>query len=169
MPARVLPHDELAVLDADILGRHDFVGRLLLDDAVLVYPCLVGESVSPDDRLVRLDYQPGQVGQQPARRVDFPGVHTTIQPEQVFAGVERHHYLLERRVARPLADPVDGAFDLTHAVLHCDQRVGNSQPEVVMAMNGQYGLADVRNVRPDIVDALTELRWDRVPYRVRDV
>ena len=130
-------------------------------------PASCAKAFLPDNGLVGLNHQPGQVGQQPARRVDLPRVDAGLEAEQVLAGVQRHHDFLERGVAGPFADPVDRALNLTRAVLNGDQRIGHRQPQVVVAVDGQYGLADVRHVRADIADASrrTPMGWRIRPCR----
>ncbi len=71
----------------------------------------------------------------------------------IASGVERHHDLFERRVAGPLADAVDGALDLAGAVLDAGERVGDGQPEVVVAVGGDH---DVGPLALHLVDHLAE-------------
>ena len=54
--------------------------------------------------------------------------------EIVAAGVQQHHDLLERGVAGALADAVDRALDLARAGQHAGERVGDREPEVVVAV-----------------------------------
>src|SRR6266581_6879720 len=114
--AGVLAEDELVRRPPDVLGLHDLVGELLFQDAVLVDARLVGEGVLADDGLVRLDVDARDVGEEPRGAEDLLGLDTGLHPEEVLAGAERHDDLLEGGVARPLADTVDGALDLTRAV-----------------------------------------------------
>ena len=83
------------------------------------------------------------------------------------SGAERHHDLLERRVAGTLAEAVDRDLDLAGAGLHGGERVGRRQTQVVVAVD-----ADRRLVPDEIDDALgerRELARDRVADGVRDV
>ena len=61
-PAAVLAEHQVGLREADVLGPHDFVGRALLEHAVLVDAGLVGERVAADDRLVALHVHAGDVG-----------------------------------------------------------------------------------------------------------
>ena len=63
---------------------------------------------------------------------DAGGVRQPIAPH-----VQRHHDLFERRVAGTLADAVDRALDLARAGLDRGQRVGDRQPEIVVAVRRQ--------------------------------
>ena len=63
----------------------------------------------------------------------------------IAAGSQRHDDFFERAVAGPFADAVDGAFDLAGAVLDGGQAVGDGQAEVVVAVDADHGLVDVRH------------------------
>ena len=73
LPAGQLADRQLAAGQPDRLRGHDLVGQRVLDDAVLVDARFVGERVAADDRLVRLDREPGQVADQPAGRGELLG------------------------------------------------------------------------------------------------
>ena len=64
--------------------------------------------------------------------------------ELIAAGRQRHDDLFERSVAGPLADPVDGHFDLPRAGRDRRQRVGGRHAEVVVAVDGDDDLARYR-------------------------
>ena len=64
-----------------------------------------------------------------------------VQADVGRARVQQHHDLLERRVARALADAVDRALDLARAGLHAGERVGDRQPEVVVAVDREHDVA----------------------------
>ena len=49
--------------------------------------------------------------------------------------MHRHHQLLQGGIAGPLPDPVDRALELAGAVLHGLQEVGDSQTQVVVAVD----------------------------------
>ena len=85
------------------------------------------------------------------------------------ARVQQHHDLLERRVARALADAVDRALDLARAGLQAREGVGDGEPEVVVAVDGQH---DVAQARHQLVEAAEEgdvLLRHRVADGVGDV
>ena len=104
---------QLAAGQPDRLGRHDLVGQRVLDHAVLVDPGLVGEGVAADDRLVRLDREPGQVADQAAGGGELLG-HDARPELRELGGSrpQRHDHFLERGVARSLAEAVDRDLDL---------------------------------------------------------
>jgi hypothetical protein len=79
-------------------------------------------------------------------------VQAVVDPEQVRPGPDRHHDLLERAVARPLADAVDRHLDLSGAVADRLEGVGHRQAEVVVAVH-----ADDDALGADVGDATVEL------------
>ena len=87
-----------------------------------------------------------------------------VEADVGLARLEQHHDLLERRVAGALADAVDRALDLARAGLHAGERVGDRQPEVVVAVDGQH---DVAQRGDQLVEAAEEARV-LVGHRVAD-
>ena len=63
------------------------------------------------------------------------------RPTSALARVQQHHDLLERGVAGALADPVDRALDLARAGQQPGERVGDRQPQVVVAVDRQHDVA----------------------------
>jgi hypothetical protein len=116
--AAVLAQHELVRVPAHVLGAHDLVSVAALEDPVLVDSRLVRKCIRADDRLVRLDGKACNPGDQAACRDDVRRVDARIAWKHVLAGANRHHDLLERRVARAFAQPVDRALDLARAVQH---------------------------------------------------
>ncbi len=82
----------------------------------------------------------------------------------VAAHAQRDDELVERRVARALADPVHGALDLVGAGLDGGERAGDGEPEVVVAVDGDRRRDDA----PELGDERGELRRQRAPARVPD-
>ena len=163
--AGVLAEHERVGLEPDGRRVHDLVGRALLEHAVLVDAGLVGERVAADDRLVRLHRVAGEARDQAARARDLARVDAGVQPADVGgARVQQHHDLLERRVARALADPVDRALDLPRARLQAGERVRDREAEVVVAVDGEH---DVAQARHQLVEPAQE-RGVLVRHRVAD-
>ena len=71
VPAAVLAQHQLGLLQADVLGAHDFVGLAMLEHAVLMDAGFVGEGVLADDGLVALHLHAGDV-RRPAGWSDKP-------------------------------------------------------------------------------------------------
>ena len=65
---------------ADLLRLHDLVGAPILQHAVLVDAGLVRERVAPDDRLVGLHVEAGDLADQAAGRVQVLGVRRAWSP-----------------------------------------------------------------------------------------
>ena len=145
-------HDRVRV-EPDRRRVHDLVGRALLEHAVLVDAGLVGERVAAHDRLVRLHGVAGQARDEAAGARDLARVDAGGEADVGGAGVQQHHDLLERGVARALADAVDRALDLAGAGLQARERVGDGEAEVVVAVHGQH---DVAQARHQLVEAAEE-------------
>ena len=64
---------------------------------------------------------------------------------EIVPRAERHDDFFERAVARPFADAVDRAFDLARPGFDGGEAVGHGQSEVVVAMDADDGLVDVRH------------------------
>ena len=167
--AGVLAQDQVGLGDADLLGTHDLVGRALLEHAVLVDARLVGEGVAADDRLVALDGQAGDRRDHPADRVEPLGLDAGGQAVVVGPGLQRHDDLFERGVAGALADAVDRALDLPGAGLAGGQAVGDGQAQVVVAVDADDGLADVRHALAEGADDAGVLGGRGVADGVGDV
>ena len=68
-------------------------------------------------------------------------------PAEVFAaGFDRHHDLLEGAIAGAFADAIEGALHLPGPGLDGGQRVGDGQPQVIVAMHADHCLVDVLHV-----------------------
>ena len=150
-------------------GVHDLEGVAVLQHAVLVNAGGMPESVGAHDGLIRLHREAGDVAHETARSVYLTGVDVGANVEQVGPRLDGHDDLFERGVAGPLAQSVDAPLDLTRPGLHRRQAVGHGHAEVVVAVDAHHGPADVRDVLPDQLDALEELRRNRVADGVRDV
>ena len=133
--AGVLAEHDLAAGLPHCCGVDDLVGRALGQHAVLMDAGLVGERVAPDDGLVRRHRVAGQAGDHTAGARQLARVDAGFQAMGVAPSPQQHHDLLERAVARALADAVDGALDLASACDHPRVGVGDGQPQVVVAVN----------------------------------
>ena len=142
---RVLAHDKRGLGDAHCFGPHDLVGRLVLQHAVLMNAALMREGVAADDRLVELHRERRHRRHDLRRAVEHRRHDTGAIRQDVRARRNGHHHLFERRVARPLADAVDGAFDLPRAAAHPGERIRHRQAEVVVAMDGEDRLVRIRH------------------------
>ena len=129
----------------------------------------MAEGVEPDDRLVRLHVHAGKVLHHARGRYQVLRVDAGACTDEVLPRADRHHDLLERGVARALAEPVDRAFHLTRAGAHRGHAVGRAEAEVVVAVHGERDLVRALHVLQDAADELLELVRDRVADGVGDV
>ena len=167
-PGMLAQHDRVG-LQADRRRIHDLVGRAVLQHAVLMDPGLVGEGVAAHDRLVRLNRIPREPRDEPARAGNLLRVEGRVEADARAARPQQHHDLLERRVARALADPVDRALDLTGARGQPGERVRDREPEVVVAVDGDHDLREIRHEAVELAEHVRILVRHRVPDRVGDV
>jgi hypothetical protein len=105
------------------------------------------EGIGADHRLIGLDRESGDPGYQARAIHDLSGVKPGPTVEEVLTGSDRHHDLFEGGIASALTQTIDGALDLTGAVPHGRQRVGDRQTEVVMTVNREDRLVGVRDPR----------------------
>jgi hypothetical protein len=111
-----LVRGEFGLAPADFLRVHDLVGLAFLEDAVLMNAARMREGIFADDRLAALHDESAHARDETRAFHDLAGVHAGVEAaEKITARLERHHDFLEGRVARALADAVDGAFDLARA------------------------------------------------------
>ena len=164
------------------LAQHQFVARqpyglrihnlksgALFQHAVLVNPRRVAEGVSPHNRLVRLHGKARDVAHEAACAVNLPRIDVRGHPVHIAPRLQRHNHLLQRRVPRALAQPVDAALNLPRALNHRRQAIADRLPQIVVAMHAQRSLADVRHILFDEPDALAELPRHHIPHRVRHI
>src|SRR5258708_20084323 len=92
---------------------------------------LMRKRISSDDRLVVLDRERGRRRDELRGSRQHRGVDLVPPRKLVVADIDRHHDLFERGIAGPLADAVDGAFDLPPATV--DTAPGFPHPHSVTA------------------------------------
>ena len=89
---------------------------------------------------------------------------------QIFAAkMNGGGHFFERAVPGALAEPVHAAFDLTGPVLNRGERVGRRHAEVVVAVDRQDRLVDVRDRVLQMTDDAAEFVGEGVAHRVGDV
>src|SRR5918998_1673606 len=167
--ARVLAQKDVGALEADVLFRHDLEGAPVLEHPVLVDARLVQESVPANDRLVRRHLVAGHVRDQAARVGELLCIDTDLDAVEVPARGERHHHLLEGGVPGPLAEAVHGDLDLARPDLDAGQGVGDRHPEVVVAVDGEHPLGELRDPVFKLFEEPGELDGRRVADGVGDV
>ena len=136
---------------------------------MLVNARLVAKGVGAHNGLVGLNRQAGEVGYQAAGPHEVGGIDVGGQADQVVAGPDGHHDLLQGGVASPLADAVNSALHLTGPGPDGRQAVGYRQAQVVVAVHGDHRLVDVGHLLQDAADEGLELVGDGVAHGVGDV
>ena len=135
----VLTQYQLAFGNADGARVDDFVGGFFLEVAVLMDAGLVREGVAAHNCLIGLRPEGDDGAEQFAGGIEMLGVDSRVVGVAIGARLEDHHDLFKRAVARALANPVDGAFDLACAGLDGGERVGNGEAEIVVAVYADDG------------------------------
>ena len=150
-------------------GRHDLVGRLCLEQPVLMDARLMGKGVRPDYGLVRLDRRPGHRRDEPARRVYLLAHDPRVEGEDVFPRPQDHDDLFKGGVAGSLADAVDRAFHLPRPGLTAAMELATARPRSLW----QWTLTTARemfgHMLHNIADQLAEFVGHRIAHRIRDV
>ncbi|OQB36254.1 MAG: hypothetical protein BWY06_02870 [Candidatus Latescibacteria bacterium ADurb.Bin168] len=130
---------------------------------------LVREGVRAHNCLVRLHGQAGAPGNHAARPGDFGSNDVRTEPEHILPGAQRHDDLFHGGVAGAFAEAVDGAFDLSRAVHHAGDAVGNRKAKVVVAVGAVDHLPAARDVRDEVRDHPPVLFRHHVADGIRDV
>ena len=141
----------------------------MLQHAVLMDAGLMGKGIGADDGLVGLHRKAGDRGDEPRRLGDELGLHAGVVGHAVVARAQRHDDLLERGIAGPLAEAVDGAFDLARTGADGGQRIGDGKAEIVVAVNGDDRLVDVRHAVHQHGDQRGEFLGHRIADGVRNI
>ena len=127
------------------------------------------ERIAPDDRLVGLHDVAGQARHEARRACELPRGDGRVQARDVTARGQQHHDLLERRVARALADAVDRALDLPRPRERARVGVGDRQAEVVVAVRRDDDVLQARDQAVQAGEVGHVLVGCRVADRVGDV
>ena len=117
----------------------------MLQHAVLVDTAFVRERIPSDDGLVVLHWEVRHRRDKTRRARQHRCLDAGIERHHVRRVFSRHHDLFECRIAGPLTDPIDRAFDLPRTSTHTGQRVGNRHPQIVVAMHREDRLIGVRH------------------------
>ena len=136
----------------DAFGRHDLVGAGVLQHAVLVDAAFMGKGIGADDRLVGLHRHAGDAADQARRLGDFRSDDAGAHRQHVVAHLDRHSDFLHRGVAGALADAVDCRFALPCPGHNRRQRVGDCQPQVIVAMRRKDRFLGARHAPDDVTE-----------------
>ena len=130
---------------------------------------LVGEGVLADNRLVRLHGVAAEARDEAAGPGDLRRLDAGPEAVVRVARAQRHHDLLERRVAGPLADTVDRDLNLARACLHAGQRVRGRETEIVVRVDAERRLVQLGHVGVQRLEDLLVLVRRGVADGVGDV
>ena len=160
-------HDAVDI-DAHVLRVDDLIRLHVLQHPVLMDAATMGKGVTSYDGLVGLHRHVHQRRHHAARGIDLHRVDVGIDTYALVA-FQDHGNLLQRRIACPLADTVDGHLHLSGTVQHAFQRVRRSHAQIVMAMGTDDGLVNIFHMIHQELDFLAELQGETVARRVRNV
>ena len=167
--AGVLAQHQVVGTDAHGFRREDFIGLLIGQDAVLVDAALVEEGILAHDGLVQGRGLADDIIDGLAGAVNLGGVDAGGGVEDIGAGAQGHDHLFERGVAGPLAQAVDGAFDLGRAALDAGQGVGHGQAQVIVAVDRELDVPGLLHVLQDVGDQGLHLGGGGVAHGVGEV
>ncbi len=157
--AAVATDDDVPAGPTHVGGVEGLVTTRPAQHRLHVDAALVAEGGLPYDGTVGRDRPARHAGHVFAERAE----HTGIGDVQSGRAPQRHHHLFERRVARPLAQSVDGHVDAVGAGLDGGQAVGRGHAEVVVTVEAQF--EPVRD-RPQGGERAVRLRGAPQPHRV---
>ena len=157
IPTRMFSKHNLIGAPADVLGTHDLVGITLFQHAILMYPGLVSECVSTNDRLVWLHRETCDTGNQTTGSKNVGGIEPAVTGEKILTGAHGHYDLLKGGVPGALAEPIDRTFNLPGPGLNRGQGIRNRDTQIVMTVHRKDYLIGVRNPVHQSCEHLAEL------------
>ena len=167
--ARTRGEHDLGLTGADLFRVDDLIGVALLQHAVLMDAGGMRERVGTDDSLVHLHVDAGDGRNQAGSLEELAGVDVGVGVKLLTVHLDAHDHFLHGRVARTLAQAVDGALDLGCAVFNARQRQGRGHAQVVVAMHRHGDVLDAANVLHEVPDATAELVGQAVTGGIGDV
>ena len=169
--AAVLAQHQVRAAHAHQRWRHNLVAQRVGQHAVLVDAALVRKGVGAHNRLVGRGLEGDDLAQHFAGGVELVQLDAGLDAIAVRAHIESSRNLFQRRVARALANAVDGALHLPRAVLDSGQRIGYRQTQIVVAVRAQNDplLVDGRNALAHLGKHVAVLLGGGVAHRVRHI
>ncbi len=133
-------------------------------------PASWAKALRPTIALFRCTCMPVMLGDQPAGGHQPRACRSRVVGVVVVVpGAQGHDDFFQRAVAGPLADAVDRALDLSGAVLDGGQAVGHGQAQVVVAVDADHRLVDVRHAVREGADHAAHVGRRGVADRVGNV
>src|SRR5258708_37160107 len=130
---------------------------------------LMGEGVASDDGFVGLYGDAGDFAEQLARGKKMLGGDARLVWIAIVTDAHGHDDLFKRRVAGPLTNPVDGAFDLAGSGGDRGHGIGDRHAEIVMTMGGDSDVLDSLDAAADGCDQLAEFRRDGIADGIQSI
>ncbi len=158
-----------ALVQSDRRGIHDLVGALVFQHAILVDARFMGKGVRPYDGLVGLNHHAGVATHHIAGPMNLLGHNVCVQAINGTPHMDGHGALFQAGVAGPFADAVDRHLDLTRTIFHTGQRVGGSQPKVIVTVTTEDHILPAGRVLTQLLDQGSILFGRCVAHRVRYV
>ena len=165
----MLAEHDLRARRADVLGVHNLVRAAILEHPVLVDARLVGKGVLADNRLVPRHHQAGDVREFAAGRHEELRLDAGRDAVNIGARSQGHDDFFERRVAGPLADPVDRHLDLPGAGANAGEAVRDGQTQIVVRVRRENNLVGPFDVGANAGDQRAVLLRRGVAHGVRDI
>ncbi|MBA7677144.1 hypothetical protein ES703_85393 [subsurface metagenome] len=135
-----------------------------------MYTGLVPEGIGAHNSFIRLHGKTGCLAYHPTRFIDLPGINVGIQVEEIAAGLDCHDDFLERSIARPLSNAVDGALHLPAPFSDCLQAICHRQtPQIIMAMHTDHQFTNTRHVLVDILNEPAEFFRNGIAHGIGDI
>src|SRR3981081_4304067 len=123
---------QLPLGNADHFGGDNFVREGILEDAVLMDSCFVGESVRSYDGFIRCYRDTGDLRQKLAGGIQFIQMDIRVNAEASLTNVQQDGDFLKRSIARAFADAIDRQFELTRTSANRGQGIRYAQAQIVV-------------------------------------
>ena len=130
----MLAHDQAGRGLTNRFRGHDFISLAVLQHAVLVNAAFMRKGILADNRLIVLNRKPGNGRDIAAGAGDMGRVDRGLIRQAISPHLERHDDFFQRGITGPLAQAIDGAFDLARTALDACQAIGHGQAQIIMAM-----------------------------------
>ena len=159
---------DCVIVDTDILRVDNLIAFTVFQYTVLVDTGRMGESITSDNRLVRLNRHVHQAGNRTADAIDFGCVYIGFDTT-FFVATEDHGYFFQRSITGTFADTVDGHFHLAGTVQDTLHGIGCCHTQVIMAVGGDDCMLDTIHMFHQIFDLFTIFVGQTVTGRIRDI
>ena len=136
---------------------------------MLMYAGLVGKGIGAHNGLVPLDLKASQGRNHPGSLVNLASVNVGADMIMIGPNLQGHHDLLERTIAGPLAQAINGTLDLAGTGANGRKRIGNGQAQIVVAVNGNDGIGYIGDIGYQIGNNPVEVLRSGVANRIGNI